>query len=88
MRRSLHAILFAMTLVLFALPGFAQVEQGEDPDALTATKSVEAAVAEPATNPWYMTPTGIVMIILAGGVLVFLVGAAIRRGGKDPVVPR
>jgi hypothetical protein len=86
MRRFVHSVLFAMTLVLFAVPVFGQVERGEDPDGLT--KSVDAAIAEPATNPWYMTPTGIVMIILAGGVLTFLIGAAIRRGGKDPVMPR
>ena len=88
MRRILHCILFAVMLVLFAAPIAAQETRDENPNALTATKSIDDAIENPATNPWYLTPTGVVMIVLAAGVATFLVGAAIRRGGKDPVVPR
>lgn len=89
MKRALISILgVVMTILLFAAPVSAQEEPGQkDPDALTATKPLDEAIAEPGTNPWYMTPAGITIALLAAGVLAFLVGAAIRRGGKDPVDP-
>jgi hypothetical protein len=89
-KRVLFSILgIVMTVLLCSAPALAQEEPGQkDPDALTATKTVDEAIAEPGTNPWYMTPAGITMALLAAGVLAFLIGAAIRRGGKDPEVPR
>ena len=90
MTRVLFSLLtLAMTFALLASPVRAQEEPNQkDPDALTATKSIDEAIEEPGTNPWYMPPAGITIAILGAGVLAFLIGAAIRRGGKDPEVPR